>query len=50
MITVRPGRTGVEAERLRLDAGTHFDPALVPVFLARLPEVLAVRAQHMDVA
>ena len=37
-------------ERLRLDAGTHFDPSLLPVFLARLPEVLAVRAQHMDVA
>ncbi|AWI55516.1 two-component system response regulator (plasmid) [Aquabacterium olei] len=35
-------------ERLKLDAGTHFDPALLPVFLDHLPDILAVRARHMD--
>ena len=35
-------------ERLTLDTGTHFDPTLVPVFLDRLPDILEVRARHMD--
>ncbi|MES2884713.1 MAG: two-component system response regulator [Pseudomonadota bacterium] len=33
---------------LRQQAGSHFDPRLVELFLARLPEILKVRAMHAD--
>ncbi len=30
------------------DAGRHFDPNLVPIFLERLPQVLEIKAEYMD--
>ncbi|WP_372881053.1 HD-GYP domain-containing protein [Psychromonas sp.] len=30
------------------EAGKHFDPELVPVFIACLPEILEIQAQYMD--
>lgn len=47
LTTARPYKQAwtVEAavEQLQRDAGTHFDPALVPLFIEALPEVLAIR-------
>jgi len=37
-------------EHIRQQAGRHFDPAIVPVFIAALPEILRIREQHVDVA
>lgn len=34
---------------IRQQAGRHFDPAIVPVFLGALPEILAIHGQHADV-
>lgn len=33
---------------LNVQAGAHFDPALVPLFLERLDEVEAIRARWPD--
>lgn len=35
-------------DHIRSNAGTHFDPILVTLFLEIVPEVLAVRAQYLD--
>ena len=35
-------------EVMRKDAGTHFDPTLLPLFLERMPDVLAVKAQYAE--
>ena len=35
-------------EVMQKDAGTHFDPNLMPLFIERLPEVLAVKEQYGD--
>ena len=33
---------------LQKQSGSHFDPRLVALFIAKLPEVMQVRAQHAD--
>ncbi|MEJ1470389.1 MAG: two-component system response regulator [Candidatus Sedimenticola sp. (ex Thyasira tokunagai)] len=30
------------------DAGSHFDPNLVPIFIEKLPQVLEIKAEYMD--
>lgn len=35
-------------EVMQKDSGTHFDPNLMPLFLERLPDVLAVKAQYAE--
>lgn len=47
LTTARPYKQAwtIEAavEQLQRDAGTHFDPALVPLFIEALPDVLSIR-------
>ncbi len=33
---------------IQAESGRHFDPALVPLFLARLPAILAIRDRYSD--
>jgi len=33
---------------LERDAGSHFDPNLVPLFISILPQVLSIREEHQD--
>jgi putative two-component system response regulator len=33
---------------IRDNAGTHFDPSLVPHFIALLPEILAIRERFAE--
>jgi putative two-component system response regulator len=35
-------------ELLQKEAGEHFDPSLVPLFVERLPEVLAVKTHYSE--
>ncbi len=35
-------------EYIKDNAGSHFDPKLVPIFLEILPQVLSIREQHQD--
>lgn len=35
-------------EVMQKDAGTHFDPNLMPLFIERLPEMLAVKAHYSE--
>lgn len=35
-------------ELIKSDAGTHFDPELVEVFLACLPDILQIKEKHAD--
>jgi len=39
---------GESVEVLQRDAGSHFDPRLVPLFLEALPEAMAVMEQYAD--
>lgn len=52
LTTVRPYKKAwtVEAAvaQLEKDAGQHFDPALVPLFVQHLPDMLRVREQFQD--
>lgn len=33
---------------MKQDAGTHFDPALIPMFFERVDDLMAIRAQYSD--
>ena len=33
---------------IQAESGRHFDPDLVPLFLARLPAILAIRDRYSD--
>jgi putative two-component system response regulator len=52
LTSVRPYKAAWTVEAavalLEKEAGAHFEPRLVQAFLARLPEVRAVMAQHVD--
>jgi putative two-component system response regulator len=52
MTTARPYRpaipTAAVIEEMRLGRGRHFDPRLLDLFLARLPEVLDLRARLLE--
>ncbi len=52
LTTVRPYKRAWSVDEavalLQKEAGHHFDPQLVPLFLAQLPEMLAVRERFRD--
>ena len=33
---------------MQQDTGSHFDPKLMPLFIERLPEMLAVKAHYSE--
>ncbi len=50
LTSTRPYKPAWTIERtlevMTKDAGTHFDPSLIPVFFERLPDILAVKQQY----
>ena len=52
LTTVRPYKKAWTVEDavalLQRDAGKHFDPTLVPLFVAQLPEILVIRDRYRD--
>ncbi|ASI93194.1 response regulator [Vibrio mediterranei] len=52
LTSVRPYKKAWSIEEtlalLERDAGTHFDPSLVPIFISKLDDILAIRAAFKD--
>ncbi|AFL73226.1 response regulator [Thiocystis violascens] len=53
LTSVRPYKAAWPVEQavalLRQEAGTHFDPQLVPLFIEALPDILDIKARHAEV-
>ncbi len=53
LTTVRPYKqawlTGEAIEQLKKESGTHFEPALVDIFLSIIPQILEIKDKYAEI-